>query len=70
MTTKTEHTYSVPGVSCAHCVGSVTEEVQRVAGVESVVVDIEGKRVTVRGDSLDDAAVRAAIAEAGYDVAS
>jgi copper chaperone len=70
MASQNERTYSVPGVSCAHCVGSVTEEVERVPGVESVVVDLESKRVTVRGESIDDSAVRAAIDEAGYDVAS
>ena len=70
MTPKDERIYSVPGVSCDHCVGSVTEEVEQVAGVESVVVDLESKRVTVRGQSIDEGAVRAAIDEAGYDVAS
>ena len=70
MTPNDERIYSVPGVSCEHCVGSVTEEVELVAGVESVVVDLESKRVTVRGQSIDEGAVRAAIDEAGYDVAS
>jgi copper chaperone len=70
MNLKTERLYSVPGVSCEHCVGSVTEEVEKVTGVESVVVDLDRKRVTVRGESVDDGAVRAAIDEAGYDVAS
>ena len=70
MASENERVYSVPGVSCEHCVGAVTEEVEQVAGVESVVVDLASKRVTVRGDSVDDGAVRAAIDEAGYDVAS
>jgi copper chaperone len=70
MASDTERTYSVPGVSCDHCVAAVTEEVGQVAGVESVVVDLESKRVTVRGQAIDDGAVRAAIDEAGYDVAS
>jgi copper chaperone len=70
MTSANELTYSVPGVSCEHCVGAVTGEVEQVAGVESVVVDLENKRVTVRGRSIDDGAVRAAIDEAGYDIAS
>jgi copper chaperone CopZ len=64
-----ELTYSVPGVSCGHCRAAITEEVSSVAGVESVDVDLDDKRVTVRGDGLDDAAVRAAIDEAGYDIA-
>ena len=70
MTSANELIYSVPGVSCEHCVGAVTGEVEQVAGVESVVVDLENKRVTVRGRSIDDGAVRAAIDEAGYDIAS
>ena len=62
--------YSVPGISCDHCVRAVSGEVEQVAGVESVVVDLESKQVTVRGRSIDDGAVRAAIDEAGYDIAS
>jgi copper chaperone len=67
---QSELSYSVPGVSCEHCVAAVTGEVEQVAGVESVVVDLESKRVTVKGRSIDDGAVRAAIDEAGYDIAS
>ena len=62
-------TYIVPGMHCGHCEKSVTEEVSAVAGVDSVVVDLETKRVEVRGADLDDAAIRAAIAEAGYKAA-
>ena len=61
--------YVVPGMSCSHCEAAVVEEVSAVAGVASVGVDLETKRVEVRGDGLDDAAIRAAIEEAGYDVA-
>ena len=60
---------SVPGVSCEHCRTAITTEVGLVTGVESVDVDLEQKVVTVRGVALDDGAVRAAIDEAGYDVA-
>jgi copper chaperone len=62
-------TLSVPGVTCEHCRTAITKEVGTVAGVESVDVDLEQKVVTVRGRDLDDTAVRAAIDEAGYDVA-
>jgi len=61
--------YSVPGVSCEHCRTAITTEVSRVAGVDQVEVDLDAKRVTVTGAGVDDAAVRAAIDEAGYDVA-
>ena len=62
-------TYSVPGLHCGHCERAVKEELGGVAGVESVDVDLETKLVVVRGDGLDDARLRAAIEEAGYDAA-
>lgn len=63
-------TYTVTGMTCQHCVASVTEEVSEVAGVTGVDVDLDTGRVTVTGsDTVDDAAVRAAIDEAGYTVA-
>ncbi len=62
-------TYSVPGIHCGHCERAVKEEVGAVAGVESVDVDLGTKLVSVRGDGLDDAQLRAAIAEAGYEAA-
>ena len=60
-------TYSVAGMSCDHCKAAVSGEVSSVAGVELVEVDLETKRVVVRGSHLDDEAVRAAIDDAGYD---
>jgi copper chaperone CopZ len=63
----TELSYSVPGMSCAHCEAAITAEVSQVAGVASVDVDLEDKRVVVRGDGLGDVAIRAAIDEAGYE---
>jgi copper chaperone CopZ len=60
-------TYAVAGMTCDHCVRSVTEEVSEVPGVTEVEVDLAGGRVTVQGDA-DEAAVRAAVAEAGYQV--
>ena len=61
--------YTVPGMHCGHCKAAVTEEVSAVPGVESVVVDLDTKRVEVTGTALDDAAIRAAIEEAGYEAA-
>jgi copper chaperone len=60
-------TYDVPAIHCAHCALSIREEVSEVAGVEEVAVDLETKLVTVRGHELDDATLRAAIVEAGYE---
>jgi copper chaperone len=60
-------TYSVPDISCDHCKQAIEGEVTGVADVVSVNVDIDAKQVAVTGG--DDAAIRAAIDEAGYDVA-
>ena len=61
-----EISYSVPGVSCLHCEQAISAEIGKVAGVVAVHVDLDAKTVAVRGSGLDDASVRAAIAEAGY----
>jgi copper chaperone CopZ len=65
-----ERTYAVQGMSCQHCVHAVTGEVSAVAGVAGVAVDLAAGLVTVTGVAIDDSAVRAAIGEAGYAVAS
>ena len=63
-------TYTVPGVHCGHCEQAITTSVSAVDGVESVDVDLETKLVTVRGSELSDESLRAAIDDAGYDVAA
>ena len=63
----TTYTYSVPGISCDHCKRAIEAEVSGVPDVESVDVDVDAKLVTVVGG--DDAAVRSAIDDAGYDIA-
>jgi copper chaperone len=62
-----EITYTVSGMHCGHCVRAVKEELERIPGVEHVAVDLEAKLVTVGGDDLEDAQLRAGIAEAGYE---
>jgi copper chaperone len=62
--------YEIQGMSCEHCVRSVTEEVGEVAGVRAVDVDLAAGRMVVHGEDVDDAAVRAAVDEAGYEVAA
>ena len=62
-------TYSVPGMTCDHCVAAVDAEVRKVAGVLDVAVDLATKEVRVTG-APSRADVVAAIDEAGYDVAS
>ena len=65
----TTRTYSVPGISCGHCKSAIEGELVPLDGVESAVVDIEAKTVTVVGE-ITEADVRAAVDEAGYEVAS
>jgi copper ion binding protein len=63
-------TYTVTGMTCGHCVSAVTEEVSQVPGVSAVDVDLASGGLTVTGDAaVDEAAVRAAVEEAGYEVA-
>jgi copper chaperone CopZ len=56
-------------MSCGHCKAAVEGEVGRVPGVEFVEADLDTKLVLVRGEGLDDSALRAAIDEAGYEAA-
>ena len=65
-----ELTLPVPGMTCGHCEAAVKGEVGKVAGVAGVAVDLGSKLVTVTGDSLDSAAIVAAIDEAGFEVVS
>ena len=61
-------TYTVTGMTCGHCVASVTEEVSELPGVTDVQVELETGRLTVHGDPSDEA-VRGAVQEAGYAIA-
>ena len=61
--------YTVKGMTCDHCVLSVTEEVSEVEGVESVDVDLASGRMTVTGAGYGNDAIAKAVAEAGYEVA-
>ena len=64
------NTYTVTGMTCGHCVASVTEEVQEIPGVSNVEVVLETGALTVTSDQpVDDTAVQAAVEEAGYQLA-
>ncbi|WP_110181249.1 heavy-metal-associated domain-containing protein [Nocardioides solisilvae] len=63
-------TFTVTGMTCQHCVASVTEEVGEVPGVTGVDVVLETGALTVTSDQpVDEAAVRGAVEEAGYALA-
>ncbi len=63
-------TYTVVGMTCSHCVSAVTEEVAALPGVTGVDVDLATGGLTVTSDTpVDEGVVRAAVEEAGYEVA-
>jgi len=63
-------TYTVSGMTCGHCVASVTEEISEIDGVTDVAVDLPTGAVTVTSTAPVDAAdVRNAVEEAGYQLA-
>ena len=64
-------TYTVTGMTCGHCVSSVTEEVTELPGVTEVAVDLESGSLTVTSDQpLGEDVVRSAVEEAGYQLLS
>ena len=66
----TTATYTVTGMTCGHCVSAVTEEVSQLPGVTAVDVDLTSGGLTVTSDApVEESAVRAAVEEAGYEVA-
>jgi copper chaperone len=66
----TTTSYTVVGMTCGHCVNAVTEEVSAVPGVTGVDVDLASGGLTVTSEApVDEAVVRAAVEEAGYQVA-
>ncbi|HET6529231.1 MAG TPA: cation transporter [Actinoplanes sp.] len=63
-------TYTVSGMTCEHCIKAVTGELSALDGVEAVQVDLGSGAVTVTSAApLADEAVRAAVDEAGYELA-
>ena len=66
MTTKT---YTVSGMTCGHCVNSVTTEISKLTGVRGVNIDLASGAVTVDSEqALEDAVIASAVDEAGYRV--
>jgi len=62
-------TYTVSGMTCSHCVSSVTEEVATIPGVTDVQVDLASGAVTITSEApVEETAVKAAVDEAGYEL--
>jgi copper chaperone CopZ len=66
-----ESTYTVQGMTCNHCAGSVSAEVSKLVGVTDVSVDVQAGVLTVTSDQpLPRESVTEAVTEAGYQVVS
>lgn len=63
-------TYTVEGMSCQHCVDSVTEEISKIPGTQGVDVNLAAGTVTVTGEGFSDAEIAAAIDEAGFTLSN
>lgn len=63
-----ERSFAVEGMTCDHCQTAVAEEVEQVQGVTAVQVDLPSGTLTVRGRSIRDEAIHAAVDQAGYRV--
>ncbi|WP_433498831.1 heavy-metal-associated domain-containing protein [Sphaerimonospora sp. CA-214678] len=64
-----ERIYDVTGMTCGHCVSSVSTEIGKVGGVSGVQVDLTSGAVTVSGSGFSDDEIRAAVEQAGYQLA-
>jgi copper chaperone len=65
-----QQSYTVTGMTCQHCVAAVDAEVGALPGVSSVDVDLASGALVVSGSDIDGEAVRSAVEEAGYSLAS
>ncbi|MEV5968270.1 heavy-metal-associated domain-containing protein [Kribbella sp. NPDC051952] len=70
----TTTTYSVAGMTCAHCTSAVTEELTKLSGVTDVIIDLNAGGTSAvhvtSASALDESAVRDAVDEAGYELAA
>jgi copper chaperone len=61
-----ERTFEITGMTCGHCVMTLTEAIGEVNGVTAVQVDLDGGTAVVRGGDFGESDVRAAVDAAGY----
>jgi copper chaperone len=65
----TSSTYTVRGMTCDHCAGSVTSEVTKIPGISDISVDVKAGRLTIVSDEpVPASAVEEAVEEAGYTI--
>lgn len=65
---ESEKSYRVTGMTCEHCEASVREEVELLTGVSVATADRSAERLLVRGDQLDDTAIKTAVESIGYEL--
>ncbi len=65
-----EKTFQVEGMTCGSCELTVREEVEELGFVESAEADRTTGRLVVRGQQIDEQAVREAVTAAGYKIAA
>jgi len=64
----TTTTFLVPGMTCGHCKGAVTDELSKINGVTSVDVDLDSKVVSVESSAaIEWQAIADAVDEAGFE---
>ena len=59
---------SISGMSCQHCVGHVEKALKGLSGTSGIKVDLKKNQAELKADAIDDEAIKAAIADAGYSV--
>jgi copper chaperone CopZ len=63
-------TYTIPNISCNHCVHTITTEVSDLQGVQSVVADVQTRQATIRFDlPATEEEIKALLAEIEYPAA-
>lgn len=64
-------TYTVQGMTCGHCVNSVSEELKKIDGVSNVDIDLASGKVEISSENkIEQSLIEDAVSEAGYEVAS
>ena len=64
----TTTTFLVPGMTCGHCNGAVTDELSKISGVTNVDVDLDSKKVTIESEAeVEWQVIVVAVDEAGFE---
>lgn len=61
-------TIRIEGMSCEHCVNSVTTTLNEIKGISSVVVSLDEKTAVIQAEGVEDSIIKQAIDDIGFDV--